>query len=143
MIEDIIISRLRAHEELQTYITTYQGVPSIFASVVPERAKFPNITVRIQRTGNDTVIEKFRISIDYWNYDKVNTSGAEERAVARIVEDLFDGYIYKDTGNPDYRDVRFWLSSPVGLMGDEPNKRHYTITLEARASRKRSIDYKS
>ena len=133
MIDSIIINLLRNDTIVASKVTKFAGKPAIFSDVVPEKAKFPNITVRAMQVSSNAAIKIFNIYIDYWDYSQTSSSRETSKFVANRIEFILDGYV---SNNDRYSDVRFRFISGYSATAAEYDGIHYNLFFGARGTRK-------
>jgi hypothetical protein len=140
MISSVIVDILRADIYIAARLTSFNGKPSVFTDVVPEGVSFPCITVRSMQINivNGT-IQNFNVYVDFWDYNKIDSSREKGKEVAARVEELLDGYRYIGP-HSRYSDIRFRYLSGYSATADEYDGIHYNCFIGARACRKKWLD---
>jgi hypothetical protein len=140
MITSVIVNLLRGDAFITNRISEYASYPAIFADVVPEKALFPNITVRVMQAGTREAIKIFNIYIDYWGHHQINASREAAKVVCNRIESILDGYLHAGAETERYSDIRFRLLNGYCATADEYDGIHYNLFFSARACRKEWID---
>lgn len=140
MITSVIVNLLRSDTFIANRLSVYAGYPAIFADVVPEKALFPNITVRVMQAGNRESIKIFNIYIDYWGHNQIDASREAAKIVCNRIENILDGYWYAGAETDRYSDIRFRLLNGYCATAEEYDGIHYNLFFSARACRKEWID---
>ena len=134
MIDSVIVGLLKSDSYIISKLSTFSGGAAVFSDVVPESAKFPNMTVRCMQISVRPHIKVFNVYIDYWDHN-ANASRKAARDVANHIENKLDGY--RHTGEHDiYSDLRFRLLSGYAATREEYNGIHYNLFFGVRACRK-------
>ena len=111
-------------------VTTYKGVPSIFANEAPEGADKPYITFSISTTTlPDSVIVDGTVDIDYWDF---GVSRTQADTAANAIEDRVD---MKNLRANSLTDIRFRMSSSGHVPSTDSRDIHHNTTFDARGAR--------
>lgn len=132
MFESSVLETLAADTELISYVSTYQGAPSIFCESVPEGVDFNYIVFTIEEDDNTGyhVMDSFDLKIDVFGYDKSGLT--VRRAIRRIIEILDRQHL-----THEYFDrIRIFKDSPmIYINNEDPKAKQYQLRFKARAGR--------
>lgn len=131
MFEAALITALRNISGLTTYLTTYNGQPSIFSNLAPETAQKPYLIFDITSAGPvEKAVEQMNV---YINLHDQGTSLASMRAAIRAIEYGLDRTVLS---NSDYDNIRIFYFNKGLIPQADPRDLHYNIQFSARAGRK-------
>lgn len=133
MFESALYNALMADATLATFISTFEGKPSIFSEMAPETATLPYVVFRIARYGTEAAaVQRFNVYVDIFGYD---TSQKNVRKASEEIEFLLDR---AKMNHERYGAIRLFLQSGESISDeDDPRSVHYNMLFEARAGRKK------
>lgn len=128
---DIII----ADSALMGFVSSTNGIKSVFSDCVPEESAFPYVTIRIMESiDTDRCIGNYPIYIDYFDS---NTSKVNANLFSKRLDILLDG---NRLSNSDHCLIRIKKERSEFIQDNDPKAIHLNCQFTGRGDRKYWID---
>ena len=137
MIESTLIEMLSNDAQFTGYVSTFGGVPAIFAGAAPEKAELPYLVIDVDRHPvSDGVLERMQVEFDFLDRgpSRKNTNAAMFR-----LDTIFD-FRRNTVSDERYSSIRFRFDNAGFIKEEDSRGIRYNVRYSVRACRKTWID---
>jgi len=138
MFEASLINLLSADTDLTDLLETFEGAPSIFTSIAPQKAVLPYIVIEIAKSSVENLAaQSFTVTLDIYLRQE---SGKVMREIAERIEYICDRTVMDSDAR--FGQIRLFWEDGREVENSDIKIRHYVTTLSARAGRKAWAAYR-